>query len=239
MGILKRAILHIQRKKSRTLVLFLLTVSLSVLCLASIQLKSLADRESRALAESLGSSFILKADTNNKGYYEYRTGDGYSYQVYTGPKVTQEILQTVIGIDGVTDFFSEALTTQWTSLKLYPGLWNSLLSPPESASDEEYRKFAQQDTRILYCRQADMHPYFRNGAFQIVKGRNIEEGDQCKAVISEAMSERNQVDLGDTFQVEVREGMVKPSDTPNKRYGESIQLEIVGIFSLEFSTGSD
>ena len=46
------------------------------------------------------------------------------------------------------------------------------------------------------------------------------------------MSERNQVDLGDTFQVEVREGMVKPSNTPNRRYGEPIQLEIIGIFRL-------
>lgn len=238
MGILKRATLHIRRRKSRTLVLFLLTVSLSVLRLASIQLKSLADRESRALAESLGSSFILKADTNNKGYYEYRTGDGYSYQVYTGQKVTQEILQTVIGIDGVTDFFSEALTTQWTSLKLQPGLYNCILSPPNAISTEEYRRFRRQDTRILYCEQADMHPYFRNGAFQIIEGRNIEKGDQCRAVISEDLAERNQVGIGDIFQVEVREGMVKPSNTPNKRYGEPIPLEIVGIFRANVQQGS-
>ena len=238
MGILKRATLHIRRRKSRTLVLFLLTVSLSVLRLASIQLKSLADRESRALAESLGSSFILKADTNNMGYYEYRTGDGYSYQVYTGPKVTQEILQTVIGIDGVTDFFSEALTTQWTSLKLQPGLYNCILSPPNAISTEEYRRFRRQDTRILYCEQADMHPYFRNGAFQIIEGRNIEKGDQCRAVISEDLAERNQVGIGDTFRVEVREGMVKAaSDTPNKRYGEPIPLEIVGIFRANVQQG--
>lgn len=239
MGILKRATLHIRRRKSRTLVLFLLTVSLSVLCLASIQLKSLADRESRALAESLGSSFILKADTNNMGYYEYRTGDGYSYQVYTGPKVTQEILQTVIGIDGVTDFFSEALTTQWTSLKLYPGQWNTVIAPPDEIITEEYTRFRQQDTRILYVQKGNMHPYFRNGAFQIVEGRNIEKGDQCRAVISEDLAERNQVGIGDTFRVEVREGMVKAaSDTPNKRYGEPIPLEIVGIFRANVQQGS-
>ena len=232
MGILKRATLHIRRRKSRTLVLFLLTVSLSVLCLASIQLKSLADREGRALAESLGSSFILKADTNNMGYYEYRTGDGYAYQVYTGPKVTTEILQTINGINGVTDYFVNEQTAQWTSLKLCPGLWNSLLSPPDDTSDEEYRKFSRQTTSIIYSRRGELHPYFQNGAFQIIKGRNIEEKDQYKAIISEAMSERNQVDLGDTFQVEVREGMVKPSNTPNRRYGEPIQLEIIGIFRL-------
>lgn len=172
------------------------------------------------------------------GYYEYRTGDGYSYQVYTGPKVTQEILQTVIGIDGVTDFFSEALTTQWTSLKLYPGQWNTVIAPPDEIITEEYTRFRQQDTRILYVQKGNMHPYFRNGAFQIVEGRNIEKGDQCRAVISEDLAERNQVGIGDTFRVEVREGMVKAaSDTPNKRYGEPIPLEIVGIFRANVQQG--
>lgn len=164
MGILKRATLHIRRRKSRTLVLFLLTVSLSVLCLASIQLKSLADRESRALAESLGSSFILKADTNNMGYYEYRTGDGYSYQVYTGPKVTQEILQTVIGIDGVTDFFSEALTTQWTSLKLYPELLDAVMEEVEERVDLNGLLLEKDDSDYA----ASVKPYRQVGIFTTV-----------------------------------------------------------------------
>ena len=43
--------------------------------------------------------------------------------------------------------------------------------------------------------------------------------------------------IGDIFQVEVREGMVKPSNTPNKRYGEPIPLEIVGIFRANVQQG--
>ena len=79
MGILKRANLTYPEKKEQNAG----AVPADSFPLCSLPCEHSAEKpcgtgKAGALAESLGSSFILKADTNNMGYYEYRTGDGYS-----------------------------------------------------------------------------------------------------------------------------------------------------------------
>ena len=125
MGSWKRAVLYIIRKKGRSTLLFLILFFLATLCLAGVILKSSADRESRALQESLGSSFVLKADMSNMGYYEPRTGEnGYTYQLYTGPQVTREDIDAIQAIDGVKEVMLDNRGALELNLNLCPGGWS-------------------------------------------------------------------------------------------------------------------
>ena len=229
MGSWKRAVLYIIRKKGRSTLLFLILFFLATLCLAGVILKSSADRESRALQESLGSSFVLKADMSNMGYYEPRTGEnGYTYQLYTGPQVTREDIDAIQAIDGVKEVMLDNRGALELNLNLCPGSWSDV-RPYRNIPQDEINIWKTR-TLLFYCGEGERHPYFKNGAFEITEGRNIQQGDRFKAVISEKLAERNHIGLQDTLEarsVELdNEGMYLTD--------WSIELEIVGIFRVNF-----
>ena len=93
MTIWKRAWLYVWKKKKRTILLLLILCFLSTLVLLCLTLGASAARESKSIQKSLGSSLVLEADLNNQGYYEPRTREGKTYLLYTGPKVTDEIME--------------------------------------------------------------------------------------------------------------------------------------------------
>ena len=88
----------------------------------------------------------------------------------------------------------------------------------------------KQIARIYYYETGALHPFFRNGAFEIVEGRNIQKGDSLKAVISEEVAKKNNLGLGDSFELrsfEVPEGVLTLTDW-------SVTVEIVGIYQVNF-----
>ena len=90
-------------------------------------------------------------------------------------------------------------------------------------------------TTILWCcRDGEEQKNFRTGAVTISEGRNILTEDHFKAVISEQLAQRNGLSVGDTITVLVKEGNYKISETPMKTWGEPIDLEIVGVFHMNF-----
>ena len=63
----------------------------------------------------------------------------------------------------------------------------------------------------------------------------MQEGDRFRAVVSEELAERNGLFVGDTITIEVKEGIYQPTKTPQKIWGEPIQLEIAGLFHMNFT----
>lgn len=235
MGSIERAILYFRRKKGKSFLAFLVLFFLCLSVLASISIKRTVDKEIDALQQSLGSSFLLKADTENMGYYETRSGNGFIYQAYIGPYVTDDMIEKICQIEGVEDYEINTHSLIWTELKLRPGLWaDSEGQPEDEYLTADYIKMSKQTTRALNCREGDFHPYFRNGAFEITQGRNIQENDCYKAVISENLAERNGLNLHDTFRIEIKAGMMGPTEDEFATVGEPIELEIVGMFRVNF-----
>lgn len=233
----KRALLYLGRKRGRTLLLTALLFVMSCLVLIGIFLKNNADHEAELLRQSLGSGFILEADLSNELYYETRDGGGYTYSAFIGPDVTKEMLEQIMSIDGVSDYMISLSDLVWIDLDLRPGMWADL-EPHEGLSEKELMMWRQK-TDAWVCRKGELHNNFRIGALSISEGRNLEEGDHYKAVISDYLADKNSLTIGDTLTLETKEGMYQPSKTPFKTWGEAIDVEVVGLFRLNFEqTGS-
>ena len=85
-------------------------------------------------------------------------------------------------------------------------------APPNELVTADYIEMSSQTTYALNCRTGELHPYFRSGAFEVIRGRNVQAGDRYKTVISENLAKRNGLDLHDTFRVEIKEGMMGPAE---------------------------
>ena len=228
----KRAFLYLTRKKARSVLLIALIFIMASFVLVGTALKSGADAETQKLQKTLGGSFVLKADTKNQENYEVRNENGYSYMAYTGSVVTENMVNSIMEVEGVEDYTVRASELVWADLALKPGLYAGT-EENEYISQEEV-EVRRQTTLALPCRNGELHDDFRTGAFSMTEGRNIEENDNHMAVISSYLAKQNGLSVGDTFTIELKEGIFQPSDTPKKTWGKPIELKIIGLFQTNF-----
>ncbi len=243
MNAIKRAILYLKRKKARALLLFSLLFLMSLTVLVGFSLKGSTERELERLRLSMASGFVLKADTDNEMYQE-RTdfGNGASATHYAGPTVTDEMVKKICSLDGVEDYVVAGEAHEaWTDVTLRSGMYATLNPDPNPNMDElipyteEYLTMRRHSVSVYPCRNGGRHKNFRTGAFSIADGRNLEEDDRFKAVVSDWLAEENGLSVGDTLTLETKEGNYDFTKEPLKIWGESVEVEIVGLFHANFS----
>ena len=233
MAVWKRAILYLSRKRGRTILLVVLMFAMACFVMIGISLKNSADREISTLKNNLGTGFVLEADIDNEVYYK-TANTSYSSLVYAGPKVTTKMIEQILHVDGVSDYSIDSLVQLiCTNLNLRPGKWTR--RTPDKYIGSEELEVMRHSTWIRPCAKGDLNTNFRTGAIEISQGRNIQEGDKFKAVISEWLAEENGLSVGDTFTVETKEGNFRPSEEPSKTWGDPVELEIVGLFRMNFT----
>lgn len=240
MSFWKRAGLYLRRKKGRVILLTVLLFLMSCSVLIGFSFKESAEKEADSLRQSLASGFVMQADSKNETYYNYvDLSDGRQIWLYDGPMITESMIKEILSIDGVEDYMLNLSYGIWTDLDLKPGAWADT-EPDKERIDgaftmlEEDLVLWRHETGIWACRNGKANKNFRTGALTISEGRNIQDGDQYKAVISEYLAEENGLSVGETFNVELKEGLCKPSDEPMKTWGEPLELEIVGVFHANF-----
>ena len=239
----KRACLYLKRKKTRALLLLCLLFLMSLSILVGFSLKGSTEQELERLRLSMASGFVLKADTNNELYWE-RTdfGNGASATHYAGPMVTDAMVEKICSLDGVEDYviIGEAHEA-WTDVTLRPGLYSAMEPNPNPSPDEliprteEYLMVCCHSVDVYPCKNGERHKNFRTGALSITDGKNLEEGDRFKAVISDWLAEENGLSVGDTLTLETKEGNFDFTKEPLKTWGEPVEVEIVGLFHANFS----
>ena len=216
----------------------LLLMSFSILIGSSIQ-KS-AEKELDRLKKSMASGFILKADTDNELYQ----GAGKYGIVYNGPRISEEMIGKIVSLDGIEDYMVEVWDVVYTDLNLRPGAYTAAEPDPEPDMNaplpytEEHLALHRHTTYMYPCRNGELHKNFRTGALSIEYGRNIEEGDRGKAVISDWLAKENHLSVGDTITLEIKEGSCEPTSNPLKTWGNPVKAEIVGLFRVNFSQAS-
>jgi len=222
--------------------LFLMSISV----LIGLSLKESADQELDRLRLSMASGFILKANTDNELYKEVKTYEkGPSSTVYAGPRVTDEMIEKVLSLDGVEDYsVIDEIHIAWTDLTLRPGLHADMEPDPNPDPNdvfprtEEALELDRHSTRVYACRNGNCHKNFRTGALAITEGRNLETEDHFKAVVSDWLAEKNHLSVGDTIVLETKEGNYNFTEKPLKRLGEPVTVEIAGLFHPNFSQPS-
>ena len=122
-----------------------------------------------------------------------------------------------------------------------------------------FENYCKLENAVTVRRVSDMtmHPYFSSGRIFISEGRAIEPSDKGKkiCIISQGLSNRNRLNVGDTIHLAAAEGCYTTSGLSSSEngwesgfpmeweeilpYGEFEEYEIVGVFCQTSRKGSD
>ena len=246
----KRSLLYLRRKYKRSVLLLLLLFVISFSLAVGVTVWNSIGAVTKEVQDRLGTSFLVKMptlDPENTEYYQSVTRqDGSVTKAYVGKTLDRQLVETIMQVDGVTAYNGEmSVSICVDNTDLIEGLSNIMYQLALEDQDwmdtilynyadigglenlEVYRK-----TTTLYGNtDTSLYHKFRTGAFKLVEGRHITEEDQRKVLISEELAELNNLHIGDTIDISLREiHLGKYEDV--KRVLGNTQLEIVGIFHV-------
>lgn len=210
MSTLKRAFLHTMRKKTKTLILFLVLVTISTFILTGLSIYKAADDSALSLRQSVGGSIRLELDENNRKNWQYQQAAGGMLVDYVGAPITDEDVQKIMSIDGI---------------KAYNGLGDGSVFAKDFSFISGFSFGAGSDySRLPSVTDSEYFNFFTRKAFQLVEGRHIKEDDDHVVLISTAIAEKNALKLGDTITVQCcYDSGIYPDVT----------LTIIGIYAYE------
>ena len=210
MNTLKRAFLYTMRKKTKTLILFLVLVTISTFILTGLSIYKAADGSALSLRQSVSGSIRLELDENNRKNWQYQQVAGGMLVDYVGVPITDEDIHKIMSIDGI---------------KVYNGLGDGSVFAKDFSFISGFSFGAGSDySRLPSVTDSEYFNFFTRKAFQLVEGRHIKEGDDHVVLISTAIAEKNALKLGDTITVQCcYDSGIYPDVT----------LTIIGIYAYE------
>lgn len=210
MSTLKRAFLYTMRKKTKTLILFLVLVTISTFILTGLSIYKAADDSALSLRQSVGGSIRLELDENNRKNWQYQQAAGGMLVDYVGAPITDEDIQKIMSIDGI---------------KAYNGLGDGSVFAKDFSFISGFSFGAGSDySRLPSVTDSEYFNFFTRKAFQLVEGRHIKEGDDHVVLISTAIAQKNALKLGDTITVQC---CYDSGNYPD------VSLTIIGIYAYE------
>lgn len=210
MNTLKRAFLYTMRKKTKTLILFLVLVTISTFILTGLSIYKAADDSALSLRQSVGGSIRLELDKSNNKNWRYQQAAGGMLVEYVGTPITDRDIQKIMSIDGV---------------KAYNGLGDGSVFAKDFSFISGFSFGAGSDySRLPSVTDSEYFNFFTRKAFQLVEGRHIKEGDDHVVLISTAIAEKNALKLGDTITVQC---CYDSGNYPD------VSLTIIGIYAYE------
>ena len=195
------------------------------------------------MKKSLTSGIVIqvKPADSNEFYEVTKNENGQEEASARGDIFTQTELEKILDFEGVSGYY-----TQWSGYILYAGLetapgraaaslkegyYGEPKSKKEEQTIEELNKSARLQIKSLSFHpvaEGKWEPSFLNGALNITEGRNVEQTDQRKAVISESIAEKNGLKVGDTITARNYDFVL------GELYGNIMEFEIVGIYRMNF-----
>lgn len=210
MNTLKRAFLYTMRKKTKTLILFLVLVTISTFILTGLSIYKVTNDSALSLRQSVGGSIRLELDENNRKNWQYQQAAGGMLVDYVGAPITDEDIQKIMSIDGI---------------KAYNGLGDGSVFAKDFSFISGFSFGAGSDySRLPSVTNSEYFNFFTRKAFQLVEGRHIKEGDDHVVLISTAIAEKNALKLGDTITVQC---CYDSGNYPD------VSLTIIGIYAYE------
>lgn len=210
MSTLKRAFLYTMRKKTKTLILFLVLVTISTFILTGLSIYKAADDSAISLRQSVGGSIRLELDENNRKNWQYQQAAGGMLVDYVGAPITDEDIQKIMSINGI---------------RAYNGLGDGSVFAKDFSFISGFSFGAGSDySRLPSVTDSEYFNFFTRKAFQLVEGRHIKEGDDHVVLISTAIAVKNALKLGDTITVQC---CYDSGNYPD------VSLTIIGIYAYE------
>lgn len=239
---LKRAWLYVRRKKARSIWMFMIMFVMGLFVLVGLSVRSSAKQAAEEVRKSIrtGIEVKLKAISGNELAETYTNEKGETVIVPKVPLLTKPKLEQLLSIEGIDGFFANKGSDKlYTGLENHPGFYASVIQQYEENRledmDETEQKelvelceFSSRANAFYQIQDGRWHPFFTNGALELVEGRHIKLGDIGKAVISEELAEKNGIRIGDTIEAQNYDFITK------EKYGDIYKSEVVGIFRINF-----
>ena len=240
MGICRRACLYISRKKARSIILFLIMFLMGLFMLVGVLIRTSAAKAAEDVRKSITTGVVFQLiDVAGGSIYQLVPNEeGEMVRTLKVPLLTRSGLEEILKIDGVQGYYTQmGYETLYTGLDVHPGGYTN--SPDTMAEDggdadgqsegDVYNFDVYSHVNGFYLVDVGQwHPFFINGALQLVEGRNIEAEDNRKAVISEELAQRNGLKIGDTIESRNFDFVT------GELFGTSFESEIIGIFKINF-----
>ncbi|MDR1066113.1 MAG: hypothetical protein LBL35_01580 [Clostridiales bacterium] len=125
--------------------------------------------------------------------------------------------------------------------KLTPGAWAEAMSFALKLENEEDSALSLKDLKIymnspsIFCQMnSALDELFVNGALSLSRGRHIAPDDMGAVVISDELSAKNAIDLGDAITINAS-GHMLVGDNVERIIGDEISLEVIGTFKINGS----
>lgn len=169
-----RAVLHTARKWKKTLLLFLLLLSIASLVLSGLAISDAQEEQAEELRGTTGASFTVERDLSTGGWTS-----GYSTQRF----MTGDMIQKIAATDGIAGYDATLITL--------PRFFNSKREP-----------LTIEKNFSCYCYgsyNSQYHELFLSGRFELVEGTHITDNLADGAIISRQLAEQNGLKIGDTI----------------------------------------
>ena len=170
----KRAVLYTARKWEKTLLLFLLLLSIASLVLSGLAISDAQEEQAEELRGTTGASFTVERDLSTGGWTS-----GYSTQRF----MTGDMIQKIAAADGIAGYDATLITL--------PRFFNSKREP-----------LIIEKNFSCYCYgsyNSQYHELFLSGRFELVEGTHITDDLADGAIISRQLADQNGLKIGDTI----------------------------------------
>lgn len=191
MGFIKRAGLYCFRQRLKTMILFLVLTLIAVCMLTAIAIRDAANETTADMRTAIGGKIILEIDTEGHmgSAQEYEWGTA---SVYNGDQITQEIVDAIQKVDGVTGYNVEEAAGYYgagVNFKYLPTPYGLSYTPYGESSSYTVTLSSEKCKAFLY------------GKYNLVDGRHITPDDEYACLISKELADYNQLAVGDKAQM--------------------------------------
>lgn len=207
---IKNAFAYVTRKKLKSIILLLVILSMSALCLISLSIKDATNKASRETFKNITNSFSMEINRRTNSGTPRGAGNIKGQDIKKISE-SENIEYYVKRINSVADLVdSDIVQTEQTLA---------------NESPERARNF-KRTVMITGVNDSEKETKFVSGAFQLVEGEHLANGDKNKVLLHKDLAEKNNLKLGDTIKVKSN-----LFDADNEKGAdETVEVKIKGLF---------
>lgn len=210
MNLFRRAFLYITRKKSKSLLLFLIIFGISTLVLCGLAALDAEAKKSTELRGTTGSGFTLK--TKEKWGEELSDG---SRNAEWEP-IKNQLIEKIMGIDDIKSFNA----SQHGTMVLYDD--NDNIYKNDFNNKDDTNLWYMNTFQGNYCTSTEYSSLFLTRKLELVEGHHITESDKNVIIIGKKLADKLGLKVGDKVN-----GLVNPENND-----PSVPLTIIGLFDV-------
>ena len=207
---IKRAFAYVTRKKLKSLIILFVVLVMTALSLVSLSIKDATDKASKETYASITNSFMIEINRRVNQGTPRGSGNVRGIDI---KKIndSKDIVDHVKRINIVADLDNYDIIETSRTL--------SNLSPDRA------KKF-KRSVMMTGVNNSEKETKFVSGAYKLVSGRHIKNGDKNKILMHKDLAEKNNLKVGDKIKLKSN---IYDADN-EKGANETIEVEILGLF---------